>query len=208
MELNPHDLVRIRGVEELVTEHPPPQWVRASLLLAPFVVIRRAQNQNGCLPVGVRGWERGQRFAAWLPADRIIKVVTPYLLANPGTWKDVYNKFPPLTIRSLQLVTPLLDRTMYSWGPIGSAGFELATGISALRDSSDLDLLIDLNEALSMNAAGILMESLEKTTLVPLDIQINTPLGGVALKEYIKSNEVLIKTRNGPMLIPVESLWP
>ncbi len=194
-------------MEDLVTDQPFPEWVNASLGLAPFVVVRRAENKNGSVPVGIRGNERGQRFAAWLPFEKAVEVITPYTLATQANWKKVYTGNPPPSIRSLQLVTPLMQRTEYPWGPTGSAGFELTTGMPTLKEDSDLDLIVDLPEMISIEAARLLMISLEKISLVRLDVQMNTSIGGVALKEYITSEEVLIKTCTGPLLQPIYSLW-
>jgi phosphoribosyl-dephospho-CoA transferase len=133
--------------------------------------------------------------------------VTPYSLATPGNWKAVYCVPTPETIRSLQLITPLMQQTGCKWGPTGSAGFELATGISTLSDSSDLDLLIDFPEFISVQSATLLLNKLKKIATVNLDIQMGTPTGGVALKEYVKSEDVLIKTFTVPVIQSIRSLW-
>ncbi len=207
MELKAHYLVKIRGVDDLTTDYHFPHWVTASLHRSPFVVIRRAENKNGCVPVGIRGRERGQTCAAWLSPDKAVDVITPYSLVCPNNWKAAYSIDTPATVRSLQLVTPLMQGTGYKWGPTGSTGFELATGAPTLRDTSDLDLLIDVPEILNITLARGLMDSLEKMALVRLDIQMNTPRGGVAFKEYIRSKDVLIKTSTGPVIQHTHSLW-
>ncbi|MET0638066.1 MAG: malonate decarboxylase holo-ACP synthase [Chitinophagaceae bacterium] len=206
MELKPHYLVRVRGAVGLGTHRPIPPWVIASLEYAPFLVIRRAENEDGYVPVGVRGGNRGQRFAAWLSPGKAVEVITPYSLVDPVNWKSRVAESNP-AIRTLHAVTPMMRDKGWDWGPTGSAGFELATGVSTLRDESDLDLVVDLPDKLSIRSARSLMKDLEKIALVQLDIQMNTPAGAVSMKEYTRSGDVLIKTRTGPLLKRAGSLW-
>ncbi|RYZ17107.1 MAG: phosphoribosyl-dephospho-CoA transferase, partial [Sphingobacteriales bacterium] len=109
--------------------------------------------------------------------------------------------------QALQYITPVLEQTGYQWGPTGSAGFELATGAPALNNNSDLDLVIDLPAPVTIESASLLMSSLEKSSSVPLDVQMNTPSGGVSLREFIRSEIVLVKTCCGPGLQHIQSLW-
>lgn len=209
MELNPHDLLMIREAEDLLLPGQSlPDWARISLRRSPFVVVRRVEQQGMYIPVGIRGTRRGERIAAWLPTHRILEVITPYSLANPANWRLAYhpNAAPP-AIRTLLAVRPILLRSGYRWGPIGSAAFELASGNITLSDNSDLDLLIDAPSAMTTSEAGSLLEAFEGVATTRMDIQLNTPVGGVSLKEYVSSEKVLIKTPAGPFLQPIQALW-
>lgn len=207
MDLNPHDLVRIQGIEDLFLGRPFPDWVQAALLLAPYAVVRRAEITAEGIPGGVRGAERGQRCAAWIPVDKILEVITPDSLVYPDNWKAHHSAVVPATIQTLREITPIMQATGYKWGPTGSTGFELATGIPSIKNTSDLDLVINLPVKITIEQANMLLLRLEKTALVRLDVQLNTPAGGVALKEYILGKKVLVKTSTAPILQEVNSLW-
>jgi phosphoribosyl-dephospho-CoA transferase len=95
----------------------------------------------------------------------------------------------------------------YHWGPTGSCGFELATGIRTLTAASDLDLVIEAPSMIPLPAAISLLASLEAQATVRLDVQLNTPAGGVTLKEYNRGGSVLVKTSAAPVIKPFLSLW-
>jgi len=207
MELKPHDLVQIRGMDELVSPHPFPDWAIDSLAEIPFVVVRRAQHFNSCIPVGIRGNNRGERFGAYLSAKSPLKVVTPYSLLNFSNWQAQYEHYFPAAIESFLRIKPILDQSGYNWGPTGSAGFELATGYRVLKDNSDLDLVLDVANNMDLQQAKELLQALRQLALVRVDVQLNTPAGGVAMQEFIDSETVLIKTSKGPVLKNVGDIW-
>jgi len=206
MELAPHHLLRIRGMEDLFSGSPFPGWVAEALHHAPWVVVRRA-TESGRVPVGVRGRERGQRFAAWLSPDKILETIPPSALVDPASWKMSYPAGPPQPLQSLRQITPFLQDTGYSWGPTGSLAFELATGYPSIKESSDLDILLDVPAPITVAAARSLLAGIEIVSLVRLDVQMNTPAGGVALKEYCTADRVLVKTATGPILLAGPALW-
>src|SRR5580704_16431712 len=207
MEMNPHDLIKIKKEEDLSTDLPLPAWVSESLNLAPFVVVRRSHSPDGNIPVGVRGRERGQRFPAWLRQKKAVAVITPYSLMGSANWNRVDNPGAPAAIRSLRQVTSLLQSTGYRWGPTGSVGFELAANTTTVKEDSDLDILIDLPEFVPILSAARLMEHLQRRMLVRLDVQLNTPQGSLALAEYISAATVLVKGNSGPVLLHRNTLW-
>jgi len=214
MELRPHDLIRIRGVEDLFhglpfpgLEGATPPWAKESLQLAPWIVIRRAAGKDGLIPVGVRGRERGLRFATWLSPDRILNVISPKMLISSTNWKMTYPNGLPQPIQSLRAITPFLQASVCSWGPTGSVAFELATGIPSIKDASDLDLVLEMPKPITVPAARSLLTVMEALSSVRLDVQMNTPAGAVALKEYCKSGNVLVKTALAPVLRETTTLW-
>jgi phosphoribosyl-dephospho-CoA transferase len=208
MELKPHDLIQIQGMADFQSGQPFPDWVNDALFVTPWVVVRRAAIDNGLIPVGIRGQQRGQRYAAWLPEENIGKVVTPADLVDPAKWVAAFRSEQPPTIRTLRLITPILQRMRYTWGPTGSSGFQLATGVPSIKNTSDLDILIESPERISVEKAKHLLDSMECISLVRLDVQLNTPSGGISLKEYSQGQQVLIKTSTGPVLKNVSDSWP
>src|ERR1041384_4393364 len=81
-DLRPHDLLRVSGAEALADGPTVPDWVRSSLVNAPFVVLRRASRRGHLLPVGIRGASRGERFAAFISIDAILDRISPEQLAR------------------------------------------------------------------------------------------------------------------------------
>jgi phosphoribosyl-dephospho-CoA transferase len=207
MELRPHHLVRVRRAEDLLSGVPFPDWVVATLKAAPWVVVRRASVESGRVPVGVRGHQRGQRFATWLSLDKILDVIPPHVLVDPANWCLPYSQGLPPVLQSLLSITPSLEATGYSWGPTGSCGFELATGISSISENSDLDLLLEIPEPISAEAARSLLARLQVLSAARLDVQLSTPSGGVALAEFCKGETVLVKTAVAPVLQKISDLW-
>ena len=207
MEMNPHDLIRIKKEEDLLADLPLPAWVSESLNLAPFVVVRRSHSPDGKIPVGVRGRERGQRFPAWLPEKKAVAVITPYKLMVSANSTRINDPGAPAAIRSLRRITSLLQSTGYRWGPTGSVGFELAANTTTVKEDSDLDILIDLPEFVPILWATRLMEDLQRRTLVRMDVQLNTPQGSLALADYIGAEKVLVKGNSGPLLLDRNTLW-
>jgi phosphoribosyl-dephospho-CoA transferase len=193
----PHDLVRIAGLTSLVFRERPPEWVSEAVRLGPYVVVRRVRSDDGLLPVGIRGAARKERFAACLLEDAILSVVRPEDIAAGRSWK----MFPPMMPIScaLDLVEGLFRE--FTWGPTGSVGFQLATGIAVTTSESDLDIIVRAPHRLSLDTARRLRAALA-TAPVRVDAQLETPAGAVALAEYAhRSNEVLARSLDGPRFV-------
>jgi phosphoribosyl-dephospho-CoA transferase len=206
MELNPHDLINIAKTDDLVTEQPLLPWAVSSLANAPYVVVRRSIPQKGFAAVGIRGFKRGQRIAASIKFQDIQEIIKPHMLISDKNWK-IPNPDESNVIRTLQKVMPVMNETGLYWGPTGSTGFELASGVKTLTENSDLDLMIGAPKPLSIPYAALLLKKMEQVALVRLDIQLNTPLGASSLKDYVNSSLVLVKTMTGPQLMKPSALW-
>jgi phosphoribosyl-dephospho-CoA transferase len=93
----------------------------------------------------------------------------------------------------------------YVWGPAGSGGFELATGVPTATGSSDLDLLIRAPERLDHAMAGRLLSellALAQRAGVRIDAQLETPSGGVALAELAAGkSHVMARANTGASLV-------
>jgi phosphoribosyl-dephospho-CoA transferase len=193
-EFLPHDLVEIATPEAIVAEATPPDWVRASLSRAPFVVVRRAAPVGALVPVGVRGRTRSERFAAWLPAASAVRRVAPEAVAARRAWRT---GGPPL-LEALDAVDRLMARHGLRWGPVGSVGFQLATGLPCVTERSDLDLIARAPVVLALEGARRLHAALAALP-VRADVQLETPGGGVALAEYAAgAGRVVLRTLTGP----------
>jgi phosphoribosyl-dephospho-CoA transferase len=189
----PHDLVELASLDAIVLDGPRPGWLRASLARAPFVVVRRSPRRGALLPVGVRGANRRERLAAWLPATGAARRVRPEELAARRGRRT--RGAPQLA--ALPDVAALMAARGLLWGPVGAAGFELATGVPCVSAASDLDLVVRAPAPLDRDLARALHAALAALP-VRVDLLLETPAGGVALAEYAAGSRVVLRTPEGP----------
>lgn len=197
----PHDLLWPRNRNALSSSAPLPAWASATWLAHAPLVVRREQMQDPWrIPVGLRGQTRGERAAAYLSQHGIARCVTPEMLASSNTWLRFAQGEQP-AVATLALLAPALAKLNLPWGPTGSVGFALASGLPVLRQSSDLDLVIRSATRLLPHQTDALL-ALTKSALCRLDIQIDTGHGAFALAEWMSgAKQVLLKTNAGPYLV-------
>lgn len=180
-----HDL--LWGMTALQLPADAPGWAVESLDLGQPVVVRRALSSPGHIAVGVRGRSREQRYATSMPVAAIQRRLRPEDLCHVQSPRDL----PAL--HALAELRPLLDASGWAWGVSGSAGFELATGIDALHERSDLDLILRTPHRLDRLQARNLLAQLD-ASVCAVDMQLQTPWGAVALREWAgSSRRVLLK---------------
>ncbi|MBT2698424.1 malonate decarboxylase holo-ACP synthase [Bacillus sp. ISL-40] len=195
MVLEPHDLLEINR-RDLISHSPIPDWAVLSLEIAPFVVVRRAIAPNGQVAVGIRGRNRNERFAAFLPKNRVIQQIKPEHLTEYYLWE---NKQAPV-FSALTNSASLFIENSLTWGPGGSVGFELASSVEAVTLESDLDIIIRAPEPLPMDVGVQIVQDLKKSP-VRIDVQVEAPKGSFSLSEYVRGSElVLLKTFSGPRM--------
>ncbi|WP_025857692.1 malonate decarboxylase holo-ACP synthase [Pseudomonas sp. CHM02] len=189
--VNAHDL--LWGMTPAHLPADAPTWAVEAIGAGQPVVVRRAIAEPGYVAVGVRGRLREQRLAAQMPVSAVQRRVTPEALRGVVSPRDL----PAL--RALAALRPMLAQE--TWGVTGSAGFELASGVEALHEQSDLDLILRTPEPLARGDAEDLLAILE-TAECPVDLQLQTPFGAVALREWASgSRRVLLKTASGAHLV-------
>ena len=188
-----HDLLWGMTPEQLPTEAPA--WVIESISAGHPVVVRRALSAPGFIAVGVRGPLREQRFATLMAVDAIQRRVKPEELCKASIDRDLP------AIRALDQLRPMLDGCGRVWGVSGSAGFELASGVVALHDGSDLDLILRTPRPLGRAQAQELLAILDSAAC-PVDLQLQTPFGAVALREWAgPARRVLLKNARDACLV-------
>ena len=176
-----------------------PASVRRELEETNFVVVRRGVITESWVPIGIRGPQRSQRWAAWYPRYAIQEIVKPMdLLTQIGTMNDRDVSPARRALRSLMNAWQSLT---YPWGPGGSLGFEVATGKQTTTMQSDLDVVIYADDPLSRREAQRLLASANDLE-VHVDIRIETPMCGFSLTEYATSptKTILLRTNAGPLL--------
>lgn len=189
----PHDLLWGMRPEQLPADAPA--WAVAVLAAGQPVVVRRDVVAPGRVAVGLRGATREQRLAATMPLTAISRRIAPEELRGRQSGEEL-----PL-FRVLAELRPLLDALGHRWGVTGSAGFQLASGLPAAHAASDLDLLLRAEQPLPRSEARPLLRLLEGRAC-RVDLQLETPLGGVALSEWAgDAPRVLVKTAAGPRLV-------
>jgi phosphoribosyl-dephospho-CoA transferase len=192
----PHDLLRV-SADGLPIDAPA--WAHGALRTVPWVVVRRAAAPVGFVAVGIRGADRSQRYA-WLVDERDVQSVV-----SPEDLSEVH----PLAGRAvpamlgLSEARELLRDADFAWGPTGSVGFELATGIPTATRDSDLDLLVrvDVLSAAALARLTTLCQDLGHLG-ARVDCQVDTHVGAIALAELVSaSSDVLVRTPSGPRLL-------
>jgi phosphoribosyl-dephospho-CoA transferase len=200
-EARPHDLVELVCTDALVGEAPVPDWVPGCLARAPLVVVRRARLRGGWLPVGVRGPSRRDRFAAWLPPEAVASRIRPEDLTGRCAWQEAPRRHDLPHFAALDRAQSLMDAFGLTWGPVGSMGYELASRTPCVTATSDLDLMLRAAHELPRETARALVAAL---ALMPIriDVQVETPAGGVALVEYAAgATRMMLHTQDGPRLV-------
>ncbi|MEP9327478.1 malonate decarboxylase holo-ACP synthase [Paraburkholderia phymatum] len=199
-----HDILRVRKLEPFDAE---PAWVRDAFARAPFVVVRRAQAAAGFVAVGVRGAARNERYGTWTRSDDIEAAFTPEALSSASALAADRAALPALpafvALDALRRDTSCF--ASFAWGPSGSVGFELATGVPTVTSTSDLDLLIRMPNHLTHDEAARIQAALDGHAAqagVRIDAQLETPAGGVALSEYAsRKAAVMARHASGPQFV-------
>jgi phosphoribosyl-dephospho-CoA transferase len=198
-----HALLRVANLDALAWEAHRPHWASAALQLAPWAVMRRAAPRLEVWPVGVRGGQRRQRCAAWLPHRAIQDCITPQMLAAKRAWRQRPRATATPAVAALDEAAAILVAHGFAgrWGPAGSVGFELASGVPSTTSGSDLDLVLSADEPLARTDAIRLHADLSKLP-VRIDLLLETPCGAVALADYAKAaGATLMRSAQGPRLV-------
>jgi phosphoribosyl-dephospho-CoA transferase len=99
-------------------------------------------------------------------------------------------------------------RRGYRWGPGGSVGFEIATGMPTATPSSDLDLILRQECRLEPRpgvpgapATDLLAALTTAAAPARIDVLLETPMGGVSLADLAAlPTRVLVRTPSGPRI--------
>lgn len=198
MPARPHDLLRVDPAAAAELTRDLPGWAAAALTTAPWVVVRRALPFDNLLPVGIRGANRSERCAAWLPPAAVVECRTPEDLAAACGWRGHPRQTEVPALAVLDTVAAVLAGS--DWGPAGSVGFELATGHRTVHRDSDLDIVLRAPGRIGRGEAGRLLAALA-TLPVRVDGTAETPLGACSLAEIAAAGPAVVKTPYGPRLV-------
>lgn len=197
--LAPHTLIQLKDPAALTPAAPLPEWATAMLNASPYVIVRRGP-QADRIPVGLRGYQKNQRFAAFADSDQIEATVTPQAALQLLPELDPARAQLP-AFQKLKALQPLLQG--FDWGVGGSLQFELVTGLKMARAASDVDVIMTRPTApLSVAAAKDLVTRLQAIAGSHADIQVVHGQDGFSLEEYAQHRDaqVMMKTATGPQL--------
>ena len=193
-----HDLLVLKPGRSVEAEATNPEWVRAVLIQSRFVVARREAAPPGMIAVGVRGPSRDQRWAGFVMNEDVHQVIGPGVLRSRNA--DIARRSLP-AIEALRYAEEKLRPLTLEWGPVGSVGYELATGLSVTRLESDLDLVIYAPHPVLRDEVRCFWNVLDVAP-ARIDVRLETPAGGFSLEEYVRygQDRVLLRMPTGPIL--------
>lgn len=199
VRFTPHTLVRLQAADALTAARSLPDWAVAMLTESPYVIVRRG-SQADRIPVGLRGYQKAQRFAAFVAPAQVAAAVSPQqALALLPQLDPARAQLP--AFQKLAALQPLLQG--FDWGVGGSLQFELVTGLKMARPGSDVDVIMTRPaKALSVAAAQTLIQRLQAIAGAHADIQVVHGQDGFSLEEYAqhRAAQVMMKTATGPQL--------
>jgi phosphoribosyl-dephospho-CoA transferase len=191
-----HDLVEV-DVDALNPDgDASPSWADLPRSLSCWVTVRRGVCSGGKIPIGVRGNLRNERWSTHCLKSGI------RCIARPEELLERYRHQRPgectLAIRALDDMIRMWSGLGLAWGPIGSVGYELATGKPITTDSSDLDLVLYSPLPISRTLALTLFRRTESLA-VRVDIRVETSRCGFSLEEYACSahDSILLRHNHG-----------
>jgi phosphoribosyl-dephospho-CoA transferase len=134
-----------------------------------------------------------------LAVDAVTERVSPEDLAAVRSWRHMPRARRVGSLRVLDAVDELCTSLGLAWGPTGSVGFELATGVPSTGVASDLDVVIRAPQPWSLENAREMADYLNRLP-ARVDAQLDVPAGAVALDEYARGGRVLLRAPDGPEL--------
>jgi phosphoribosyl-dephospho-CoA transferase len=196
--LHVHDLILLRTESAVISTQGDPACPYLNPNRRPRVVVRRGRISDGLIPVGVRGAQRHERCAGFTRSSEVFEVRRPdqlrLILAEDS--RQALQAFRTLSYLESHLVG--LDM---SWGPGGSMGYELASGIPAVRSDSDLDFILFAPKKLDLTKAQDLWRMISSAP-GKVDALVETPYCGFSLEEFVTASprKILLRTSDGRIL--------
>lgn len=194
--VNVHDIVRFRDVGTIAFHEEVPDWVKARPASRHHAVVRRMKTTAQTVAIGLRGKGRSERIAGFIKKADIEEIITPQSLVS-GLAHDRNSRFHDILTEIDAIVSPF----GYEWGPTGSIGFELATGIPVTTHTSDLDMTVYVPSSPDYQVLVQLYEQLQQCSL-RIDAQIEFgKMGAALLADMVKfKSGFLLRTSSGPLI--------
>lgn len=186
-----HDLLLLRSDMVGSASLTKPAWVTSSSAGNFWVVVRRAATSNGFVAVGIRGSNRQQRWGCFVDLADVKESLRPSQLFFHMA-RRTRSSMPALS--ALSWLEGQLDKSELDWGPVGSVGFELATGQQVVTETSDLDIALFAPAQFSRDTGRDLWAVMGEAS-ARIDVLVETPYCGFSLEEYARegTEKVLIR---------------
>jgi phosphoribosyl-dephospho-CoA transferase len=186
-----HDLLLLRSGIVSSAGVAEPTWVSSSRAGNLWVVVRRSIAPDGLVAVGIRGINRRQRWAGLADLADVEERLRPSQLSSCMA-RPTRLSLPVLA--ALSWLERQLGRSELDWGPVGSVGFELATGRQVITSTSDLDLALFAPTRFTRSTARDLW-SVMSAAPAKVDVRVETPYCGFSLEEFARegTEQVLVR---------------
>src|ERR1700733_10666438 len=196
--LHIHDLILLRSETAVTSTEGRPACPYLNPNQRPWVVVRRGHISDGLIPVGVCGSQRHERCAGFTRLSKVVET------RRPDQLRLLLAEDSRRTQRAFRTLSDLESRLVgldMSWGPGGSVGYELASGIPAVRDGSDLDLILFAPKKLKITEAQDLWHMISSAQ-GKVDALVETPFCGFSLEEFVTTSprKILLRTGDGRIL--------
>ena len=196
--LHIHDLILLRSERAVTSTEGAPACPHLNPNQRPWVVVRRGRIADGLIPVGVRGAQRHERCAGFTRVTEVREARRPdqlRLLLAEDSRRGLQ------AFRTLSYLESHLVGVDMSWGPGGSVGYELASGIPAVRSDSDLDFILFVPKKLDLTKAQDLWRMISSAP-GKVDALVETPFCGFSLQEFVTTSpgKILLRTSDDRVL--------
>ena len=196
--LHVHDIILLRTEFAVTSAEGDSACLCLNSNQRPWVVVRRGRIADGWIPVGVRGAERHERCAGFTRLSEVIEI------RQPDQLRLTLTDDPRRALQAFRTLSYLESRLVgldMSWGPGGSVGYELASGIQAVRADSDLDFVLFAPRKLEIIEAQDLWRMISSAP-GKVDALVETPCCGFSLKEFVTTSprKILLRTSDGRIL--------
>src|SRR5271170_2089872 len=186
-----HDLLLLRSGVVSSAGVAKPAWVALLESNNLWVVVRRASTSDGLVAVGIRGINRHERWGGFADLNDVKERLRPSQLSFRMACRT---RIAMPTLAALSWLEGQLDKSELDWGPVGSVGFELATGQQVVTETSDLDIALFAPTRFTRETARELW-SVMKVAAVKVDVRVETLYCGFSLEEYAReeTEQVLVR---------------
>jgi phosphoribosyl-dephospho-CoA transferase len=196
--LHVHDLILLRTKSAVTSAEGEPACPYLNPNQRPWVVVRRGRISDGLIPVGVRGPQRHERCAGFTRLSEVLEI------RQPDQLRLTLTDDPRRALQAFRTLSYLESRLAgldMSWGPGGSVGYELASGIPAVRADSDLDFILFAPKQITIEEAQDLWRMISSAP-GKVDVLVETPCCGFSLEEFVTTShrKILLRTSDGRIL--------
>jgi phosphoribosyl-dephospho-CoA transferase len=144
--------------------------------------------------VGIRGINRHQRWGGFADLADVNERLRPSQLFSSMASRTRISLPALVALFWLELQLDKLDKSQLHWGPVGSVGFELATGRQVITATSDLDIALFAPSRFT-HATACDLWSVMSAAPAKVDVRVETPYCGFSLEEFARAGTERVLVR-------------